>query len=119
MAIRPDFQLGLIEVKVKFRKCHGGLMSHALDNPVEYVYRGREMVIKFEWTRPNDEVPMKAKVIQPSEIHGLGEVVAELSGPWDDYQSVLQDAIAAAECWIDSQFPRSAPNTSAQRARPN
>lgn len=80
-------------------------MSHVLDTPIAYAYRGSSMVIKFEWARPNDAVPVLARVIQPSEIEGLGDVAAELSGPWDDYRSALDDAKIAAERWVDSQRP--------------
>ena len=80
-------------------------MSHNFDAPIAHVYRGRVMVLKFDWRRPNDESPVAAKIIEPAPINGLGEVAAELEGPWPDYPAALEDAMAAAERWIDSQLP--------------
>lgn len=80
-------------------------MSHNLDAPIAHAYRGHVMFLKFDWRRPNDDVPVAAKIIEPAPINGLGEVAAELKGPWPDYPSALDEAMAAAERWIDSQLP--------------
>ncbi|MBM1184157.1 hypothetical protein HBO97_22305 [Pseudomonas lundensis] len=80
-------------------------MSHNLDAPIAHSYRGHVMFLKFDWRRPNDDVPVAAKIIEPAPINGLGEVAAELKGPWPDYPSALDEAMAAAERWIDSQLP--------------
>lgn len=80
-------------------------MSHNFDAPIAHAYRGHVMFLKFDWRRPNDQIPVAAKVIEPAPINGLGEVAAELEGPWPDYPAALDDAIAAAERWIDSQLP--------------
>ncbi|WP_258197681.1 MULTISPECIES: hypothetical protein [Pseudomonas] len=63
------------------------------------------MFLKFDWRRPNDESPVAANIIEPAAINGLGEVAAKLDGPWPDYPAALDDAMAAAERWIDSQLP--------------
>ncbi|WP_241561597.1 hypothetical protein [Pseudomonas veronii] len=63
------------------------------------------MFLKFDWLRPNDDVPVSAKIIEPAPIDGLGEVAAELTGPWSDYPAALNEAMVAAERWVDSQFP--------------
>ncbi|MDE1530823.1 hypothetical protein PVE90_13960 [Pseudomonas carnis] len=63
------------------------------------------MFLKFDWRRPNDQSPVAAKVIEPAPIDGLGEVAAKLEGPWPDYPAALDEAMAAAERWIDSQLP--------------
>ena len=83
----------------------GEHVSHTADIPIAHVYRGRTMFLKFEWSRPNDEVPSSAKIIEPAPIDGLGEVAAELTGPWPDYPAALSEAMAAAERWVDSQLP--------------
>lgn len=80
-------------------------MPHQLDLPIAHAYRGHTMILKFDWRRPNDEAPVAAKVIEPAPIDGLGEVAAELTGPWPDYPAALDEAMAAAERWIDSQLP--------------
>lgn len=80
-------------------------MSHNLDAPIAHAYRGHVMFLKFDWRRPNDDAPVAAKIIEPAPINGLGEVAAELKGPWPDYPSALDEAMAAAERWIDSQLP--------------
>ncbi|MCT8954779.1 hypothetical protein MN546_20270 [Pseudomonas lundensis] len=80
-------------------------VSHNLDAPIAHSYRGHVMFLKFDWRRPNDDVPVAAKIIEPAPINGLGEVAAELKGPWPDYPSALDEAMAAAERWIDSQLP--------------
>lgn len=80
-------------------------MSHSLDAPIAHAYRGRTLFLKFDWGRPNDAVPLAATVVEQSLINGLGEVAAQLSGPWADYPAALDEAIAAAERWIDSQLP--------------
>ena len=80
-------------------------MSHNLDAPIAHAYRGHVMFLKFDWRRPNDDVPVAATIIEPAPINGLGEVAAELKGPWPDYPSALNEAMAAAERWIDSQLP--------------
>lgn len=80
-------------------------MPHQLDLPIAHAYRGHTMILKFDWRRPNDEAPVAAKVIEPAPIDGLGKVAAELTGPWPDYPAALDEAMAAAERWIDSQLP--------------
>ena len=54
------------------------------------------MFLKFEWRRPNDDAPVAATIIEPAPIDGLGEVAAELTGPWPDYPAALDEAMAAA-----------------------
>ena len=83
----------------------GGRVSHNLDVPITHVYRGHTMFLKFAWKRPNDLVPESAKIIEPAQIVGMGEVAAELSGPWTDYPTALDAAMSAAERWVDSQLP--------------
>nr|WP_228732016.1 hypothetical protein [Pseudomonas iridis] len=61
--------------------------------------------MKFHWSRPNDKAPASAKIIDPASIDGLGDVAAELLGPWPDYPTALDDAMATAERWVDSQLP--------------
>ncbi|WP_439864884.1 hypothetical protein [Pseudomonas antarctica] len=80
-------------------------MSHNLDIPIAHVYRGHTLFLKFEWQRPNDDAPFVATIIEPAPIDGLGEVAAELTGPWPDYPAALDEAMAAAERWVDSQLP--------------
>lgn len=80
-------------------------MSHNLEVPVAHAYRGHTMFLKFDWRRPNDGAPTAAKIIEPASIDGMGEVAAVLSGPWVDYPAALDDAMAAAERWVDSQLP--------------
>jgi len=80
-------------------------VSHNLDTPIAHAYRGHVMFLKFDWRRPNDAAPVAAKIIEPAPIDGLGEVAAELEGPWPDYPAALDEAMAAAERWIDSQLP--------------
>lgn len=80
-------------------------VSHNLDAPIAHAYRGHLMFLKFDWRRPNDDAPVAAKIIEPAPINGLGEVAAELKGSWPDYPSALNEAMAAAERWIDSQLP--------------
>lgn len=80
-------------------------MSHNLDVPIAHAYRGHTMFLKFAWKRPNDDAPVAAKVIEPAPIDGMGEVAAELEGPWPDYATALDEAMVAAERWIDSQLP--------------
>ncbi len=79
-------------------------MSHQMDSPITYAYRGHKMYLKFCWVRPNDQSPASAKIIEPAAVDGLGEVAAELSGPWPDYPAALDEAMAAAERWVDSQL---------------
>lgn len=79
-------------------------MSHVMDVPIEHEFQGQKVFLKFEWRHPNDSVPIAVRVVQPTEIVGLGEMAAELSGPWDDYQTAIKDAKAAAELWICSQM---------------
>lgn len=79
-------------------------MSHHLDVPIAHAYRGHTMFLKFDWRRPNDDAPVAAKIIEPAPIDGLGEIAAELQGPWPDYPTALDEAMAAAERWIDSQL---------------
>lgn len=79
-------------------------MSHHMDSPISHAYRGHKMYLKFCWVRPNDPSPVSAKIIEPAVIDGLGEVAAELSGPWPDYPTALDEAMAAAERWVDSQL---------------
>ena len=80
-------------------------VSHNLDAPIAHAYRGQTMFLKFVWRRPNDKAPVAAKIIEPAPIHGLGEVAAELMGPWPDYPAAIDEAMAAAERWVDSQLP--------------
>ncbi|BAO62866.1 hypothetical protein PPC_3519 [Pseudomonas protegens Cab57] len=80
-------------------------MPHSMDTPIAYEHRGYTVFIKFEWERPNDEAPAAARVIQVGDVAGLGDVAAELQGPWESYQAALEEAIAAAERWINSQLP--------------
>lgn len=80
-------------------------VSHNLDAPIAHAYRGHTIFLKFDWRRPNDDAPVAAKIIEPASIDGLGEVAAELTGPWPDYPTALDDAMAAAERWVDSQLP--------------
>ncbi|HCT04298.1 MAG TPA: hypothetical protein DIW86_02925 [Pseudomonas sp.] len=80
-------------------------MSHNLDVPIAHAYRGHTMFLKFAWKRPNDDAPVAVKVIEPAPIDGMGEVAAELEGPWPDYATALDEAMVAAERWIDSQLP--------------
>ena len=80
-------------------------MSHNFDAPIAHAYRGHVMFLKFDWRRPNDQSPAAAKIIEPAPINGLGEVAAELEGPWPDYPAALDEAMAAAERWIYSQLP--------------
>lgn len=80
-------------------------MSHQIDFPIAHAYRGHTMFLKFDWRRPNDDAPVAAKIIEPASIDGLGEVAAELTGPWPDYPAALDEAMAAAERWVDSQLP--------------
>lgn len=80
-------------------------MSHNLDVPIPHEYRGQTVFLKFIWKRPNDLVPESAKIIEPAQVDGMGEVAAELSGPWTDYPSALDEAMSAAERWVDSQLP--------------
>ncbi|MEW5697614.1 hypothetical protein ACAW49_18620 [Pseudomonas sp. Env-44] len=80
-------------------------VSHNFDAPIAHAYRGYVMFLKFDWSRPNDESPVGAKIIESAAINGLGEVAAELEGPWPDYPAALDEAMAAAERWIDSQLP--------------
>lgn len=80
-------------------------MSHSLDRPIAHEYRGHEVIIKFDWDKPNDDAPVAAHVIEASEVSGFANTVADLSGPWKDYQSALAEALATAERWVDSQLP--------------
>lgn len=80
-------------------------MPHGLDVPITHEYRGHNLVVKFDWNRPNDPSPTAAHVLAESGVQGLADTVAELPGPWPDYPCALADAMAAAERWIDSQLP--------------
>ncbi|MBC8783647.1 hypothetical protein [Pseudomonas fluorescens] len=80
-------------------------VSHNFDAPIAHAYRGHVMFLKFDWRRPNDGSPVAATIIEPAPIDDLGEIAAELKGPWPDYPTALDDAMAAAERWIDSQLP--------------
>lgn len=80
-------------------------MSHQIDVPIAHAYRGHTMFLKFDWRRPNDDAPVAAKIIEPASIDGFGEVAAELTGPWPDYPAALDEAMATAERWVDSQSP--------------
>lgn len=75
-----------------------------MDVPIAHAYRGHTIFLKFDWLRPNDDAPACAKIIEPGAVDGLGEVAAELSGPWPDYPAALDEAMAAAERWVDSQL---------------
>lgn len=81
----------------------GAHVTH-MSFPVTFVYRGHTVFLKFEWHKPNDEVPSHAKVVQPGDIEGFGQVAAELRGPWTDYPSALAETEAAAQRWINSQW---------------
>jgi hypothetical protein len=81
------------------------VMSHSLDAPITHEYRGHKLVVKFDWEKPNDDSPAAAHVLEEGGIPGLADTVAELPGPWPDYQSALAEAMAVAERWIDSQLP--------------
>jgi hypothetical protein len=78
-------------------------MPH-LNLPVTYEYSGRKVFLKFEWLKPNDDAPARALVIQPGPIVGIGEVAAELTGPWVNYPEALAETKAAAQRWIKSQW---------------
>ncbi len=80
-------------------------MSHNLDVPIAHEYRAHTVFFKFVWKRPNDLVPESAKIVQPLDTFAMGGVAAELSGPWPDYPAALDEAMATAEKWIDSQLP--------------
>jgi len=80
-------------------------VSHNLDVPIAHEYRGHTVFLKFVWERPNDRVPASATIIEPADTHGMGEVAAELAGPWADYPAALDEAMSAAERWVDSQLP--------------
>ena len=80
-------------------------MSHNLEVPIPHEYRGHTVFLKFVWERPNDLMPVSATIIEPANIHGMGEVAATLSGPWTDFPAALDDAMSAAERWVDSQLP--------------
>ncbi|WP_430444891.1 MAG: hypothetical protein ACQZ2J_27715 [Pseudomonas piscis] len=80
-------------------------MPHDLDVPVVHKHRGQTVFLKFEWDRPNDDVPAAVRVIQANQLHGVGDVAAELRGPWPGYQAALDEGIEAAERWINSQLP--------------
>ncbi|MEN5258680.1 hypothetical protein [Pseudomonas protegens] len=80
-------------------------MSHRMDTSIAHGHRGYTVFLKFEWDRPNDEVPISARIVQEGNIAGLGDLVAELHGPWESYQAALEEAISAAERWINSQLP--------------
>ena len=80
-------------------------MSHSLDRPIAHEYRGRELFIKFDWDKPNDEAPLGVHIIETNEDPGFANTVDDLSGPWEDYQSALAEALATAERWVDSQLP--------------
>ena len=80
-------------------------MSHTMDRPIAHQYRGHELFIKFDWNKPNDEVPVAVHVVEASEVPSFANTVADLSGPWEDYQSALAEALATAERWVDSQLP--------------
>lgn len=80
-------------------------MPHSHNKPITHDYRGHRLFVKFDWNRPNDETPVAAHVVESSEIPGFANTVADLPGPWPDYQAALAEAVAAAERWIDSQLP--------------
>ncbi len=89
---------------VQFVATVGGRVSLNLDVPIAHEYRGHTVFLKFVWKRPNDPVPASATIIEPVDIHGMGEVAAELAGPWTDYPAALDEAMSAAERWVDSQL---------------
>lgn len=80
-------------------------MSHNLDVPIAHEYRGHTVFLKFVWKRPNERVPASATIIEPVDIHGMGEVAAVLPVPWSDYPAALGEAMSVAERWADSQLP--------------
>lgn len=79
-------------------------MSHLMDMPLAHRYRGEEVFVKFDWLKPNDEIPSSAHVIAKGEVEGLGQTVLSLAGPWGDYDQAIVDAVKAAEDWIDQQM---------------
>lgn len=93
------------KTRVYFVVSVGGRVSHNLDVPIAHEYRGHTVFLKFVWKRPNDLVPESATIIEPLQIDGMGEVASELPGPWPDYPAALNEAMSAAERWVDSQLP--------------
>jgi hypothetical protein len=81
-------------------------MPYSQGAPIAHEYRGCQLFLKFDWQKPNDKIPFAVHVLENSEVPGLANTVADLPGPWTDYQSALAEAIAAAERWIDSQLPQ-------------
>lgn len=80
-------------------------VSHHLESPIAHEYRGHILFLKFEWVRPNDKSPCSVTIVERAAVDGLGEVAADLRGPWNDYQSAISEAMSAAERWVDSQLP--------------
>lgn len=80
-------------------------MSHSSDSPIIHEYRGHQLVLKFDWEKPNDQSPAAAHILKSSDVPGFANTVADLHGPWTDYQSAIAEAMALAERWIDSQMP--------------
>ncbi len=68
-------------------------MSHNLDVPIAHECPGHKVFLKFVGKRPNDLVPASETIVEPFDLHGLGEVVAILSGSWPDFPVVLDEAI--------------------------
>jgi hypothetical protein len=76
-----------------------------MDLPIVHHYRGKDVFVKFDWQKPNDEVPSAVHLITEGQVDGLGIGAIDLIGPWDDYPSALADAMAMAEQWINNQLP--------------
>jgi len=79
-------------------------MPHMMETPIVHQFRNVTVYVKFEWDKPNDESPKAAHVVQDGDISGYGNAVAELTGPWVDYKSALEEAITVADRWIDSRL---------------
>ncbi len=106
MANCPDSERNEEELQVLFNfvQASGRCVSHNLDIPIAHAYRGHTLFLKFEWKKPNDEAPVSATIVEPATVDGLGKVVGELTGPWPDYLSALNETLDAAERWIDGQL---------------
>ena len=68
-----------------------------MDVPLAHHYRGKDVFVKFDWQKPNDEAPTAAHVIAQCEVEVLGKVAVDLDGSWDDFQQAIADAVKAAE----------------------
>lgn len=81
-------------------------MSHTMEAPIVHRFRDVTVYLKFQWGKPNDESPRAALVVEDREISGYGHAVAELTGPWADYQSALEATILVADQWIDNHLSK-------------